>query len=73
MATYEENRDLIQVGAYRQGIDPELDLAVQLMPYIEQLVYHGTEVRPMEATLQGMIELATQAQVQSRPAGNIRG
>ena len=62
MSTYDENRDLIQVGAYRQGIDKELDLAVQLMPWIEKLIFHGTEVRPMEVTLQGMSELVSQVQ-----------
>ena len=62
MAVYDENRDLIQVGAYRPGIDAELDLAVQLMPHIEALVFHGTEVRPMESTLHGMLQLAAQAQ-----------
>ncbi len=31
---YQENRDLINVGAYKTGADPELDRAIQLMPQI---------------------------------------
>ena len=29
LATYEDNRDLVSVGAYREGADPELDEAIR--------------------------------------------
>ncbi|WP_255873203.1 flagellar protein export ATPase FliI [Microbulbifer elongatus] len=35
---YQRNRDLISVGAYSPGHDPELDQAVQRYPYIEQFL-----------------------------------
>ena len=33
-STYEQNRDLITVGAYRRGTDPRVDLAVEQWPKI---------------------------------------
>ena len=41
---YMENRDLILMGGYTQGKDPDLDLAVTLWP---QLTNH---IRQMEGT-----------------------
>jgi flagellum-specific ATP synthase len=34
LATYEENRDLILMGAYRQGADPQIDAALAYHPAI---------------------------------------
>jgi flagellum-specific ATP synthase len=31
-STYQQNRDLITVGAYRRGADPRVDLAVEQWP-----------------------------------------
>jgi flagellum-specific ATP synthase len=33
-ATYQQNRDLITVGAYRRGSDPRIDLAIEYWPRI---------------------------------------
>jgi len=52
LALYEENRDLITVGAYRPGSDPLLDQAINKMPKIEELLYNGSGVRPVQETLQ---------------------
>ncbi len=52
MAHYEENRDLITVGAYRAGSDLVLDQAIAKMPAIEGLLYDGGGGRPAEETLQ---------------------
>jgi flagellum-specific ATP synthase len=38
LARYNKARDLIQLGAYAPGHDPELDAAVRLHPAIEQLL-----------------------------------
>lgn len=32
---YQQNKDLIQVGAYEQGTNPELDEAIQKRPQLE--------------------------------------
>ena len=50
LAHYEENRDLVSVGAYRQGADPLLDQAMSRIGAIEQLLYHGTDSRPAAET-----------------------
>jgi flagellum-specific ATP synthase len=52
LAHYEENRDLVTVGAYRKGSDPLLDLAMSRMPKIEELLYHGATARAAEETRQ---------------------
>lgn len=38
LAKYNKARDLIQIGAYAPGSDPELDLAVRLLPAMNQLL-----------------------------------
>ncbi|WP_416885077.1 flagellar protein export ATPase FliI [Marinospirillum sp.] len=37
-ARYQQNKDLINVGAYAKGSDPEIDLAIQLMPVMRQFL-----------------------------------
>ncbi len=38
MATYRDAQDLISIGAYKQGTNPDIDEAVRLMPQINQLL-----------------------------------
>ena len=38
LATYGEIKDLVRLGAYRAGHDPEADAAVQLAPRIEAVL-----------------------------------
>ena len=38
LGVYEENYDYIQIGTYQQGTNPQLDLAIQLMPQIERFL-----------------------------------
>ncbi len=38
---YEQNRDLINVGAYQPGTDKQLDAAIQLHPYLLQFLSQG--------------------------------
>lgn len=40
-ATYMQNRDLIQVGAYQAGSDARIDAAIALRPHIEQFMQQG--------------------------------
>jgi len=53
-ALYERNRQLIEIGAYKPGVSPTLDRAVQLMPHIRaffsQALGHQT-VRAESLTL----------------------
>ena len=41
-AAYEANRDLVMMGAYRQGTDPVLDEAIALQPKMVQFLSQGT-------------------------------
>ncbi len=59
LSIYEENRDLIQVGAWKRGADPELDLAIDLMPGIQELLYQGSESRSLVETQQIMEKLTS--------------
>lgn len=43
VATYEENRDLILMGAYRGGTDPELDQAIACHPTILDYIRQGAD------------------------------
>ncbi len=58
LAHHEENRDLVQVGAYRKGTDPLLDRALDRLPAIEALLHHGFDSRPMADTLQRLQQIA---------------
>lgn len=52
-ATYEENRDLISLGAYKRGTDAEIDEAIAKRPALKQfLVQSPKESDSLEATLE---------------------
>lgn len=52
---YQRNRDLISVGAYSPGHDPQLDEAVQRYPALEAfLQQHIDEQAPADASLEGL-------------------
>lgn len=38
LGVYEENYDYIQIGTYQPGSNPQLDLAIQLMPQIQKFL-----------------------------------
>jgi flagellum-specific ATP synthase len=40
---YQENKDLIQVGAYEVGSNSELDMAIRLRPQIEALLQQSSD------------------------------
>lgn len=51
-AYYQRHRDLITVGAYRSGTDPQLDRAVRLWPRIEAFLRQDmNEVVPLETAI----------------------
>lgn len=52
LATYEKARDLINIGAYVAGTDPNIDLAIQVMPNLTAFLQQGRdEVSSLEETL----------------------
>src|SRR5580693_2248512 len=44
MATYEESKDLIELGAYSPGANPALDAAVRMRPEITEFLRQDTQV-----------------------------
>ncbi len=61
-ARYQEAEDLINVGAYKAGQNPELDLAVQKKPLIEQFLRQQiNESYSFEETLHTLVQLAQNA------------
>lgn len=43
LALYEENRDLIQIGAYKKGTDKQIDEAITLYPKITQFLQQAID------------------------------
>lgn len=43
MATYQDNQDLISIGAYKSGSNPELDVAIQHMPSIDAFLQQSVD------------------------------
>jgi flagellum-specific ATP synthase len=43
MSIYKENEDLISIGAYKQGNNPELDRAISHMPKINEFLQQKVE------------------------------
>ena len=41
LATYREAEDLINIGAYVQGSNPEIDYAITKIPLIQEFVQQG--------------------------------
>ncbi|MCH9695720.1 MAG: flagellar protein export ATPase FliI [Gammaproteobacteria bacterium] len=57
-ATYQENRDLVAVGAYQPGSNPQLDEAIALWPsIIEFLRQHQNQAVDATSSLQQLREL----------------
>jgi flagellum-specific ATP synthase len=49
LSTYNEVKDLVRLGAYRTGNDPEADAAVKLAPRIEAVLRQRKgEISPVE-------------------------
>jgi flagellum-specific ATP synthase len=58
LSRYQRNRDLISVGAYVAGSDPQLDQAVALYPYLERFLQQRIEERAgIEETQQQLASL----------------
>ncbi len=58
MSLYQENQDLISIGAYKKGTNQELDRAIEKMPKINQFLQQTVESRfSHEETLEIMKEI----------------
>jgi flagellum-specific ATP synthase len=57
-ARYQRSRDLISVGAYSSGHDPQLDLAIQMQPQLERFLQQGMrESQPYGGSISQLADL----------------
>jgi flagellum-specific ATP synthase len=69
-STYQQNRDLITVGAYRRGSDPRVDLAIEQWPKIQDFLRQDMfEPVGTAKSYADLKQLVTQFSVQSPPTG----
>jgi flagellum-specific ATP synthase len=70
-STYQQNRDLITVGAYRRGSDPRLDTAVEQWPkiieFLRQDMYEPVGIERSYADLRQLV-----TQFSAQPAATVR-
>lgn len=60
LATYSRSEDLIRIGAYQKGADPELDLAITAMPSLRAFTRQGAhDVTSPQQTLQQLLSLTS--------------
>ena len=59
LAAYRQSEDLINLGAYAAGSNPQLDSAIKLQPHLSQFLRQEPEVNePLEKTLEQLYALA---------------
>jgi flagellar biosynthesis/type III secretory pathway ATPase len=59
LAVFEKVRDLVNIGAYVKGSDPEIDTALLIMPVLLAFLQQDREeVTPFEKTVQYMNEIS---------------
>jgi len=73
MAVYTENEDLLSIGAYRKGSNPELDVAIEMRPQIDALLtQQRSEQVSLEEIRQNVLQLAAASQQRNQtPQQNI--
>ncbi len=58
LATYQQNHDLIQIGAYQAGSNPLLDRAIAIMPQLESFLKQDTdEFSTMKDAISGLLRI----------------
>lgn len=60
---YEQNRDLINVGAYQQGSNPAIDQAIAMQPQIQQFMAQGMNLAVTLKDSQSQLDQLAKAEV----------
>ena len=59
LADYTRSEDLIRIGAYQKGADPDLDRAMQVMPNLRAFARQGpVEIPLIERTIESLLTMA---------------
>ena len=62
LATYQENEEMIRLGAYKKGSDPAIDRAIELKPRIDTFLRQNKdEFTPFDETIQVLSVLGEQS------------
>ncbi|MFI4875504.1 MAG: FliI/YscN family ATPase [Blastopirellula sp. JB062] len=68
MSTYRENEDLINIGAYRQGTNPQIDLAIRMRNEIDQFLRQAMDEKSSVAEAQQqLLQLAAKCGAKPTP------
>jgi flagellum-specific ATP synthase len=76
IARYEDTRDLRLIGGYRQGSDPDLDKAIQLVPKIYDVMRQSPDSTMSEDAFQEVAQALaadTNAEPDQGTARNVAG
>lgn len=66
LAVYQENEDLITIGAYQRGSNPQVDRAIALKPFIDKfLAQPARDIATFEQTVQLLVQIGVQAGAQA--------
>ncbi len=58
LSIYKDNEDLISIGAYQRGSNPQIDRAIAMQPKIDQFLgQHAREIAPREVSLAALQQL----------------
>ena len=70
LARYRSNKDLIAIGAYSQGSDPEIDRAIERFPHLTGYITQG--MRQQAPLGESLAKLDTLLQVQPETAAKVK-
>lgn len=63
-STYEQNRDLINVGAYQAGSDPTIDTAIRYFPLLQNFIQQGSQEKATyQQSLEALYNLSAQEEI----------
>ena len=67
LSVYQQNKDLISIGAYAQGSNPDTDAAIERQPFLQDFIRQGlNEAVPLQESLNTLNEVLAPAAVDGR-------
>jgi flagellum-specific ATP synthase len=73
LSRYQQNEDLITVGAYSKGSDPDTDFAIERMPVLRSFLQQGlNESKPMTQSIQELAMVLSPPPKAPAPAAGVK-